>query len=156
MAGPRQTVVEPAAAVEVARRLFAAIEAGDIDTVRDLYTEDAQIWHNTDRKVQSCAENLRTLSWVIGHLADLRYEDVSCQPTPTGFVQQHVLRAGGLQGQTVALPACIVATVDGGRITRIDEYLDSAQVAELVGASAGSEGRQPEPAPPTSASPRTT
>ena len=29
----------------------------------------------------------------------------------------------------IALPACIVATVEGGHITRLDEYLDSAQTA---------------------------
>ena len=75
---------------------------------------------------------LRTLAWVVENLADRRYGDVTCQPTPTGFVQQHVLRATGANGNAVELPACIVAVVDGDRITRIDEYLDSAHVARLV------------------------
>ncbi len=128
-------MVEPAAAIEVARQLFAAIEAGDIDTVRDLYTGDAGIWHNTDGITQTLDENLRTLSWVIENLADIRYEDVICQPTPTGFVQQHVLHATAPSGAAVALPACIVVTINGSHITRIDEYLDSAHVAQLAAAS---------------------
>jgi ketosteroid isomerase-like protein len=33
----------------------------------------------------------------------------------------------------VAIPACIVAEVADGKITRIDEYLDSAQAAALAG-----------------------
>ncbi len=123
---------EPASAVEVAQRLFHAIEAGDIDTVRDLYAGDVRIWHNTDGIAQTRDENLRTLRWVVENLADLRYEDISCVPTPSGFVQQHVLRATGPNGVAVAIPACMVATIDGGRITRIDEYLDSAQVARFT------------------------
>ncbi len=126
------TMVEPVAAIEVARRLIAAIEAGDLDTIRNLYSEDVQIWHNTDGAFETRAENLRTLSWVVENLADLRYDDIVCQPTPTGFVQQHVLRATGPKGATVALPACIVATVDDGHITRLDEYLDSAHVLRLA------------------------
>jgi ketosteroid isomerase-like protein len=30
------------------------------------------------------------------------------------------------------VPACIVCTVTNGRITRLDEYLDSAHVAPLL------------------------
>jgi ketosteroid isomerase-like protein len=33
--------------LEVADRLFAAIEAGDIDAVRELYHPDIAVWHNT-------------------------------------------------------------------------------------------------------------
>lgn len=125
------------APVEVAQRLFAAIEAGDIDAVRALYSDDAVVWHNTDGVAQTRAENLRTLAWVVEHLGHRRYEEVTCHPTATGFVQQHVLRARGPNGATVEVPACLVATVVDGRITRIDEYLDSAHVAGLLAAASG-------------------
>jgi uncharacterized protein len=29
-------------------RFFAALEAGDIETVREIYAPDAVIWHNDD------------------------------------------------------------------------------------------------------------
>ncbi len=122
----------PETAVELARRLFAAIEAGDIETVREMYAPDARIWHNTDGVVQTPAENLRTPRWVVENVSDLRYTDLNCQPTATGFVQQHVLRATGPNGAAIELPACIVATVDDGHISRIDEYLDSAHAARLA------------------------
>jgi len=118
--------------IEVAERLFGAIEAGDADAVRSLYAEDARIWHNTDGVVQAPEENLRTLSWVVENLTDRRYEDVVRQATAGGFVQQHVLRVTTPDGRRVELPACIVCSVEGGRITRLDEYLDSAHVARLV------------------------
>jgi ketosteroid isomerase-like protein len=33
--------------------------------------------------------------------------------------------------QELAVPACLVVRVHEGRITRLDEYLDSAQIAPL-------------------------
>lgn len=121
--------VEP---VEVAVRLFAAIEAGDLEGVRAVYSPDAEIWHNTDGQVQSPDENLRTLRWVITHLTDRSYDDVRRAPTPEGFVQQHVLRATRADGRRVELAACIVCRCEAGQITRLDEYLDSAQLARIL------------------------
>ena len=42
-----------------------------------------------------------------------------------GFVQQHVVRGRNALGEEFAIPACLVVTVVEGRITRLDEYLDS-------------------------------
>ena len=117
----------------VADRLFAAIEAGDLDAVRDVYAPGAAIWHNTDGIAQSRDENLRTLAWVVGNLRDRSYDDVRRSATADGFVQQHVMRATRTDGERVEIPACIVCTVADGHITRLDEYIDSAHVARLVG-----------------------
>jgi uncharacterized protein len=117
----------------VADQLFAAIEAGDVDTVRDLYALDAEIWHNTDGQLQTPEENLRTLSWVVQNLRDRTYDDVRRSATDDGFVHQHVLRATTGDGRRVELPACVVCTVEDGRITRLDEYLDSRHVTRLLG-----------------------
>ncbi len=119
---------------ELGTRLFAAIEAGAVDVLRDeIYAPDAVIWHNLDGAEQGVDDNLRTLRWVARHVTGLCYDDVRREPTPTGFVQQHILR-GTAPGGELAVPACLVVTVDGDRITRIDEYLDSAAVAALRGA----------------------
>ena len=117
---------------ELADRLFAAIEAGDLDAVRALYAPDAAIWHNTDGAEQTVEQNLRVLRWVVDHLADRRYEEVRRSPTATGFVQQHVLRCTRADGTRVEVPACLVVTCAEGRITRLEEYLDSAHIARLT------------------------
>ena len=117
---------------ELADRLFAAIEAGDIDAVRGLYAPDAVVWHNTDGVEQDVEGNLATLRWCADNLGGMRYADVRRRVDDDGFVQQHVLVAGARDGTEVEVPACIVATVRDGRISRIDEYLDSAQVERLV------------------------
>jgi uncharacterized protein len=118
--------------LEIAERLFKAIERGDVDAIRNIYSPDCKIWHNHDGQTQSPDENLRVLKWVIDNIEQRAYTEIRRQPTPTGFVQQHVMR-GRLKssGKQFALPACIVCIVENGRITRLDEYLDSAHVAAL-------------------------
>lgn len=48
-------------------------------------------------------------------------------------MQQHVLRVTTASGRRVSVPACMVVAVEAGRITRIEEYLDSAHVAAVLG-----------------------
>ena len=122
---------EPDALV-VADRLFAAITAGDVDAVRGIYAPDARIWHAHTGVTQSVDDNLRVLAWVVKHLAGRRYEEVRRQRTDTGFVQQHVLRGTAPDGAPFELPACLVCRVERGRITRIDEYLDSRGLEPLL------------------------
>jgi ketosteroid isomerase-like protein len=119
-------------AMQTAEKLFRAIETGDVDAIRHIYTPETKIWHNNDGIAQSVEQNLAVLKWVISNIKNVKYTEVRRQPTPTGFVQQHVLR-GRFQDKDIALPACIVATVEDGHITRLDEYLDSAQTAVFAG-----------------------
>ena len=116
----------------LAERFFAAIEAGDAETLREMYDPDVEIRHNTDGAVQGRDDNLATLAWMGRNLPDLRYTEIRRSATAGGFVQQHVLVATNRAGRRVEVPACIVTTVRDGRITRLDEYLDSAAVAALL------------------------
>jgi ketosteroid isomerase-like protein len=118
--------------LDVAARLFGAIEAGDVAIVAQLYAPDAVIWHNHTGATQTAAENVQLLGLVTRRLRGLRYEEVRRQRTEHGFVQQHVLRAQGPEGQSVELRACILCDVVDGRITRLYEYLDGAAVARVV------------------------
>ena len=121
------------AMLAIAARLFAAVTAGDVEAVRAIYAPEAVIWHNNDGIEQGVEQNLAVLGWIAGNVKDFRYEGARCQPTPSGFVEQHIARGTAPDGTEFAFPACVVCTVAGGRITRLDEYLDSAQVAALAG-----------------------
>ena len=124
----------PQQSLEVANRLFKAIERGDVAAIRDIYAPTAKIWHNHDGVTQNVDANLAVLGWVVANILELAYTEVRRNPTPTGFVQQHVMR-GRLKssGKEFVLPACIICEVEHGRITRLDEYLDSAHTAVLSG-----------------------
>ena len=73
--------------LEVAAKLFKAIEQGSVAAVRNLYAPQIKIWHNFDGATQTIEENLALLEWMVGNIAEIAYTDIKRQPTPTGFVQ---------------------------------------------------------------------
>lgn len=116
----------------LAERFFAAIDAYDVASLREIYAPDAVVWHNHDGIDQDLEHNLKVLGWLHRKLANKRYEGVVRHPTPTGFVEQHVLKGGTPDGVELEVPACLVVTVRDGRIQRIEEYVDSAHIAALL------------------------
>lgn len=121
-------------ALALADRFVRAIEAGDLEAVRACYASDARIWHNTDGVEQDVEDNLKVLAWMARKLPGRRYRLLRREALADGFLQQHVLEAGLPDGAPWRLPACLVVKVAEGRITRLDEYLDSAAVATLMAA----------------------
>ena len=57
----------------VASELFAAIERGDLDAVRELYSPEVEIWHNVTGKTQTREENLVLLRYFTGRVSERRY-----------------------------------------------------------------------------------
>jgi ketosteroid isomerase-like protein len=115
----------------VAEALFAAVERGDVDAVAALYTDDAVHWHNFDGIAQPRDQTLLVLAWMARNLTGLRYEEVKRYEIDGGFVQQHVLRATTPSGKELSVPCCMVVQLHHGKIVRVDEYLDSAQLSPL-------------------------
>ncbi|WP_188238129.1 nuclear transport factor 2 family protein [Sphingopyxis sp. LK2115] len=116
----------------LATRFFDAIEAGDIATMRDSFTPDAEIWHNSDELIVTRDQTAATLTGMVARISDREYADRRLNVFPGGFVQQHVLKGRRVHdGAPVRLPCAIICTVEQGRITRLDEYFDSAHVAEF-------------------------
>ena len=115
----------------LAQRFFDSIEKGDIEAVGSCYAEDAGIWHNDDRLVQGRQDNLKLLGRFAAAFPVRRYLERRVQVTADGFVQEHVLHVTRRDGRQFELPAAIICIVKDGRIVRLNEYLDSAQVAAL-------------------------
>ena len=123
-----------AVALDLADRLFAAIASNDLDALRnEIYAPDVVVWHNNDNHEQRIDENLKVLNWLSRKVTNRRYEEIRRQATDTGFVEQHVLRGTAPSGNELEIPACLVVTVTGDRISRIDEYIDSAALAAMAG-----------------------
>ena len=70
-------------------RFFAALEAGDIDSLREIYAPDAVIWHNDDLVEQPVDENLKVLQGLHRAVSGLRYDVVRRVPAPDGVLQQN-------------------------------------------------------------------
>jgi ketosteroid isomerase-like protein len=118
---------------DIGDRLVAAIAAGDVEGVRSIYASDATIWHNFDQRDQSPDENLLTLVDLHRRASNLQYTEIRRFVAPDGFVQQHVL-TGDARGGPLKMPAMIRFWVEGGRITRLEEYLDTRQAMVLYAA----------------------
>jgi len=114
----------------LARGFFDAIESGDFGKIRDTYASDAVIWHNFDGKESTRQENLATLDGFIKAVPTRRYTQRRLDVFDGGFVQRHRLLGKLANGKEVGLDACVVCTVRNGRITRLDEYFDSAALAK--------------------------
>ena len=120
-----------AAMQALAKRFFDAVEQGDIATLRACYADDAAIWHNTDNLEQTPDDNAATLAGFVERIPTRRYTERRLRVFDGGFAQQHVLVGTRKDGVEVRLPACLVCEVTDGKIRRLDEYLDSAHVAEF-------------------------
>jgi ketosteroid isomerase-like protein len=116
----------------LAQRFFDAVEAGDIETAGSYYAPGVVIWHNFDNVEQTKEQNLAILAAIPRRLGDRVYADRRVEVFAGGFVQQHVLHATRMfDGARLAMPAVIICRVKDGKIVRLDEYLDSAHVAEF-------------------------
>ena len=115
----------------LADRMFRAIEVGDLDDLRACYDPGIIVWANYDDRELDLDRSLRVLTWLCSKLDGRRYEVKRRDLIPGGFLQEHVLCGTAPDGSAVAMPACIVATVLDGRITRINEYLDPVGVSAL-------------------------
>ena len=115
---------------DIANRLLAAIASGDSEGVRACYSSDARMWHNFDELEQDVEQNLSTLSDMHHRASNLDYTEIRRFPAPGGFVQQHVLVADAKYGP-LRMPAVIRFWVEDGRITRLEEYLDTRQARVL-------------------------
>lgn len=111
-------------------RFVAAIQAGDVDTVRAIYAPDAAIWHNFDEREQTVDENVVTLTDLHRRATGLEYTEIQRFAAPGGLVEQHVL-IGQAKGGPLRMPAMIRFWVEDGRITRLEEYLDTRQAMVL-------------------------
>ena len=110
-----------------ADKFVGAIQSGDTATVRACYAPDAKLWHNTDHIEQTVDQNMKVLEWFIKTLPDRNYRVTRREALPDGFLQQHVLEATLPDGTKWSMDACCVIKMENGLITRLDEYLDSAE-----------------------------
>jgi len=124
-----------ASALDTAAKLFEHIQAKNVEGVGALYADDVEVWHNFDDAIQTKAENLKTLEGLTKAVHRITYHVIERHDLGGRIVQRHNLECRTADGNTFVIPACIFITVADGRITRIDEYLDSAQANALRAAT---------------------
>ena len=118
---------------DIADRMFAAIEDGEGATLAALWSDDVTVWRQGGGPVRDKPRALKVIAWFVDSTTDRRYEVLDRQIFDGGFVQQHVVHAHDSGGAPLAFRACLVVRVNpDGLISRIDEYLDPADLAPLM------------------------
>ena len=120
------------AALAAGERLFDTVEHGDLEQLRDIFAPGAMVWHNTDEKLVDVETTIANLRAIRASARLFKYTDIKREPTPGGFVQQHVLLIETADGRQVRDLACCICRVENGRIAHMDAYHDSAVTHRLV------------------------
>ena len=119
--------------LDVANRLFGAIERGDYQTVDGMWAPEVTVWHTGDPRDNDRVRALKVIRWFMDVTTTRSYEILDRRFFDGGFVQQHVLRASRSDDVSIEMRVCIVVKVDAsGLITRIDEYFNPSDMAPLL------------------------
>jgi ketosteroid isomerase-like protein len=112
---------------ELCTRYFDAIERRDVDAVAELYAPEFSFWVNLTGAESSREQNLETLRDGYALLRRRSYDDRTIDTFETGFVVRYSVNVVQHDGRRSSFWACVVAQCKDGRITHIDEYLDSSK-----------------------------
>lgn len=119
--------------LDVANRLFGAIERGEYETIDGMWAYDVTVWHTGDSQDNDRVRALKVIRWFLNVTTTRSYEILDRQYFEGGFVQQHILHAHRSDDVAIEMRVCIVIKVDAeGLIARIDEYFDPADMAPLL------------------------
>lgn len=113
--------------LEIAKRLFDALESGDMSELKALYAKDATLWTNTAQRDLAAREVAAFVPLFIKKMPDRRYINRRVTPFEGGFIHRHRLTGTRKDGARVAAECCAVVSVADGKVTRVEEYLDSRQ-----------------------------
>jgi ketosteroid isomerase-like protein len=115
-------------------RFFAAVEAGDIDAVEEIYDPDVQVWLNVTSQAIDRKQSLGVLRYFTERLVGMRYEILERRTWDGGAMQRHVVH-GHVKEQALTIQACIVFHLADGHITHVYEYVDARETAHAFGIS---------------------
>jgi len=118
---------------ELCTRFLDAVERRDVDAVADLYAPGLTFWVNLTGAETGREANLETLREGYTKQRRRTYDDRTIDVFEGGFVIRYTLHGVQHDGHRGALWICIVGLCRDGRITRIDEYMDSGKFAAWAG-----------------------
>jgi ketosteroid isomerase-like protein len=117
--------------IKIARRFFTALEVNDLESAAALCADTFQGSQN-GRPAMDLATLMQFTAAVHSVVPDFRYENAVRTATETGFVEEHDVCGTLPDGSTFKLILCVVGEVEGGKITRLREYVDTGAAAGLM------------------------
>lgn len=112
-------------------RFFAAIGAGDLATVEELYHDDTQIWHSVTGKAVDKRRGVAILGLLMIPGVRMDYDVRERMVLGNRVSQRHVLTVTVEGQEPLRLEVSIYFTVADGKVVRIDEYTDTRATEKL-------------------------
>ncbi len=125
--------------LDLAQQFFAASAAGNTEAMAALCAPDIVVRQNGGEPLGLKAL-LRFAAAVKAAAPDFRYENPGRYDMGEGFVEEHSVRGTAPDGTTFTIAVCVVATVSNGKISSMNEYLDTAAARPLMEALARPRG----------------
>jgi len=127
----------------VMQKFLGAIETGNEGVIREVYSDDVQIWHNFTNAKISKEPGIALVMGVFRGGVRLRYVFEEQLVLGNRGVRRHRVEATRPDGQQLQIHVAMFATIEKGQIVRLDEYVDSRELEPLGG---GVEGLVSKPA----------
>ena len=122
---------EIAVGLAAANRFFNGLLEGDLAALQEACAPGSVLWINLTAQERALEASLPGFAKLRGKVPDLRMDDVKRRGVPGGFVEQHVLAGTMPDGNELRVVGCFLGTVENGRITRLEEYVDGGQAGAL-------------------------
>ena len=120
---------------ELAITFLTAIEEQDWTCLRRICVPGLLIWHNVDRENKIFFDYLPILVEFRRRAAGWKYRETGYWEAGNCFFRQSLLDVRSVDGVDLTVATFIIGEVTADRITRIDEYYNSADIAPLLEAS---------------------
>ncbi len=117
--------------LSAANQFFDGLLAGDLGALQDSCAPGSVLWINLTEQDRPLEASLPGFARLRSKVPDLRMEGVRRRGVPGGFVEQHVLIGTMPDGDILRVVGCFLGTVEHGRITRLEEYVDGNQAGAL-------------------------
>ena len=116
----------------IADDMMGATEACDLARLDEIWSPDLRLWYNTTLETLSKEQAFGAISRLSADIEGLRFINAHRLYGDDGFVEQHDV-TGRIDGKEFHVRTCIIVTVSDGRVSRIDEWWDSAQAPRKAG-----------------------
>lgn len=122
----------PAEHLELAEKMSSFAADKNIAVVREIYHDNAEIWHNYDNKNLTVQEVVELVEVIFSSFSELAFKNIRRFALKNGFMQQHEIVGTHINGKSLNVPACVIVTVKADKISRLEEYIDPAPLFAML------------------------
>lgn len=114
-------------------RYVDGLTRGDVEQLLGCFAPGGRVWHNFD-EIDLDASTLReSFAQLFEMLPERRFTITGRYAADNGCAWQFLFEGRNKAGAAIRIPGCWVFKLRDGLIARVEEYLDSAQVAKMAG-----------------------